>query len=172
MRIALPIRLGRVSQAADEATMLLLVDVGDGEEARYEIRRIDDSSLPRWVNAVSRLRVDLLICAAISRGLQELLEARGIRVLGNVSRKADRVLGAFMAGRLDGPRSACRVAEPITLMPLWTRKGEGAMSAQSDRLPALVRHALPPEDQVSGDGVRLRRRRQGPHAPHRERGTS
>ena len=145
MRIALPIWLGRISPGADEATELLLVDVCDGAETGRETRRIDEYSLPRRADAFSRLQVDQLICGEISQVLQQSLEAQGVRVQANIYGKADRVLGAFMAGRLDGPRSACRGGRPTV---------------------------LPPQDHVSGDGASPPRRGQVPDARHRKRGAS
>lgn len=106
MRIAIPIWQGRVSPVFDVAGQVLLVEAeAAGEPARRE-ETLADEEPERRAARLAELGVTTLVCGAISRPLQALLDARGIEVVSRVCGEVDEVLAAFLAGQLRAERFA------------------------------------------------------------------
>ena len=104
MKIAIPVWNGYVSTVFDFAHRLLLVDIQDGcETGRSEIS-LSQESIPERAGRLRSLRVDVLICGAISRPLAYMIMASEIRVLSYVSGRVDEVLEAYTTGRLIEPQ--------------------------------------------------------------------
>jgi len=100
MRIAVPTSNDRVSPVFDVAGRLLLVDVeGDRETGREEVALEDQDIGPR-ARHVGELGVDVLICGAISRPLEMMLEDAGVEVIPHTCGNAEEVLRAYRAGGL------------------------------------------------------------------------
>mgnify|MGYP000960488608 CR=1 FL=1 len=74
-----------------------------------EVRRITDRTC-RAASAAAKaanlqaMGTDVLICGAVSRGLLEDLNARGIRVLSGLAGEVAEVVAAFAAESLANPR--------------------------------------------------------------------
>ena len=101
MRLAITVWRGCVSPLFEAAGSLLLVRLGPSAELdRIQIRLSDRSPAARaqllWLE-----KVELLICGALSRSVQRMLEANGIRVIGWIRGEVEEVLAAFDQGRLD-----------------------------------------------------------------------
>jgi len=108
MRIAVPTSNDRISPVFDVAGRLLLVDVeGEREIGREEVSLEDQDIGPR-ARRVGELRVDVLICGAISRPLEMMVESAGIEVIPHICGNVEEVLRAYRAGEL---------SEPAFLMP-------------------------------------------------------
>ena len=106
MRIAIPVWQGRVSPVFDVATQMLIVDLdAEGEVDRHceSVAQMDIEQRSAWL---AHLGVQQAICCAVSRGLEMLLEARGIRVLSRICGNVDEVLQAYQNGALEGDRFA------------------------------------------------------------------
>jgi predicted Fe-Mo cluster-binding NifX family protein len=80
MRIAVPISGDWIAPVFDEATRLLIVDIGPG-------RRPEQSELPTFVRPpdqraaeLESLGVDMLVCDEISDRLARFIRARGIEI--------------------------------------------------------------------------------------------
>lgn len=64
-------------------------------------------ALPQGSGMISRidtligLRIDVLVCGAISRPVHRLIAASGIRIHSFVSGEADKVLEALLSGKLE-----------------------------------------------------------------------
>jgi predicted Fe-Mo cluster-binding NifX family protein len=101
MRIAIPYRMERVSPVFDVAKHLLLVDIENSSEVARDTKTIDDADLMDRVRYVEDLDVDLLICGAISRPLAQILEAKGIEVIGQICGNTEEILQAFLQGGLN-----------------------------------------------------------------------
>ena len=113
MRIAIPQWEQRVSPILDNAGSLVLVDteVG-GPERPSAVPLTGVAPLERAV-FLQRLGVDFVICGAISRPLQLLLDAAGIAVIANTSGPIEQVLRTFLTGPRvagGGPRRTRRGA--------------------------------------------------------------
>lgn len=101
MTIAVPIWQGRVSPLLDTAARLLVVKCRDGREAGR--REILLGPLPpeALARSVAELRVDLLLCAALSEGLYRALRRAAVRVRPHICGEVEAVLSAFCHRRLD-----------------------------------------------------------------------
>ena len=119
MNIAIPIWDDCVSSAFDFADRLLLVETENDKEISRSHIRLESRSLSQRVSQLKHLKVDVLVCGAISRALAEMVKASGIEVLPYVTGSIDDVLEAYLTGQL---------AKPELSMPgCWSgaRKGFG-----------------------------------------------
>jgi len=106
MKIAIAIWNDCVSNVFDFADRILLVEIdADKEISRSQIS-FESKSFPQRVSQLKSLKVDLLICGAISRALAEMVYAAGIEVLAYVTGGVDDVLEAYRSGELGQPRFA------------------------------------------------------------------
>ncbi len=100
MRIAIPVWGNKVSPVLDTASRLLIVDVEDRNEAgRFEIY-LEEQDLSRRCLRINGMKVDILICGAISRPIARMLIASGIDVISEISGLAEEVLAAYLQGNL------------------------------------------------------------------------
>jgi predicted Fe-Mo cluster-binding NifX family protein len=101
MKVAIPFWQGRVSPVLDVAGRILLVDIeGDREQNRQEISLPAQGPMQR-ARSLARLGVDVLICGAVSRGLEMALAAAGVRVIPYTCGEVAEVLSAYRDGRLE-----------------------------------------------------------------------
>ena len=106
MKLAIPIWNDRVSSAFDFAHKLLLVDIERGRETERSEIPFPPESDPEKANRLKTLRVEVLICGAISRSLASQVRASGIKVLPYVVGQVDEILKAYLTGRLIQPQYA------------------------------------------------------------------
>ena len=100
MRLAMPIWNGRISPVFDVANELLVIDVQDGTEVGQEKVRLEGAASTVRAGQLAALRVDVLICGAISRDLEDMVSSAGVSVISQTRGRADRVLRAFISGQL------------------------------------------------------------------------
>jgi predicted Fe-Mo cluster-binding NifX family protein len=98
--IAIPVSQERISPVLDAAVRLLLVTRRRGKEV--ERKEFVLSPLPPegLARSVAELRVDVLLCAALSEQLLRALERRGVRVKPHLCGEVESVLRAFDCGQL------------------------------------------------------------------------
>ena len=100
MKVAVPIWAGRVSPVLDVARRLVVAEL----EGRTEISRkeepVAETDLFRRAQRIRQLGVDVLICGAVSRPLEDMLRANGVQVTPWVCGSVEEVLQAFLCGRL------------------------------------------------------------------------
>lgn len=91
----------RIAPVFDTARDLLLVE-SEGERVTREERLLlaDEPPLARTLRLVE-LGVETLVCGAISRALQEMLLAYGIRVRGFVAGDLHEVVRAWLEGKMN-----------------------------------------------------------------------
>jgi len=106
MKVAVPVWQGRVSPVFDVAGQLLLVEFVEGTEVSRREYPLPEADLQQRAAQLAELRVETLICGAISRPLEALLIENGIRVYGRVCGDVESVLTAFAAGSLGEPQYA------------------------------------------------------------------
>jgi predicted Fe-Mo cluster-binding NifX family protein len=104
MRVALPIWEERISPVFDVASRILLVDVGRQTLGAREERPLTVTDPRARVETMIAWGVEVLICGAISRVIEQMLTVRDVRVLGRVCGNVDEVLEAYVAGELDAAR--------------------------------------------------------------------
>ena len=100
MRIAVPNLDGRVSPVFDVARSLVLVDVDHARETARSQEVLEATDIFRRAERVKQLGVDVVICGAVSRPLEAVLEAAGIQVFCQTCGAVEDVLAAFLGGRL------------------------------------------------------------------------
>ena len=101
--IAIPISQERISPLLDAAGQLLLVTCQRGREIARKKFILGPMSPKELAQSVAELRVDVLLCAALSQGLQRELERMGVRVQPHLCGDAEAVLQAFYRDRLHRP---------------------------------------------------------------------
>ena len=103
MLIAVPNCQGRVSPVFDVAARLVLVRLkGEAELERKEVVLFEKQP-DGIVRSLGELGIQVLICGAISQGLQVALEHAGIRVLAQICGGLDSVIAAYRRGTLGQP---------------------------------------------------------------------
>ena len=84
----------------DVAKHLLVVDIEGGAETGRREEDIRDAEFTRRVMRVAELDVDVLVCGAISRPLEDMLASRGVHVISQTCGPVEDVLRAFVSGQL------------------------------------------------------------------------
>lgn len=126
VRIAVPTHEGRVSPVCDVARRFVIVETdGNREVARSEVV-LDPASVTDRARHITSLRWDVLICGAISRPLEAMLAASGMRVIANTCGPVQDVVAAFLSG--DIARGALR-------MPGCACRGRGRRRHRGGRAP-------------------------------------
>lgn len=128
MIVAIPTLEGRVSPVFDVARCVMVVELDGERELRRQTLALHSPDLTRRVAALTEQAVDVLICGAVSRPLEALLSAAGVRVISQTCGPVEDVLRGFIAGRLSdgaflmpgccGRRRQCRRGGPGLLRRL------------------------------------------------------
>ena len=100
MLIAIPISQERISPVLDTAARLLLVTRRRGKEVARREFILGPLPLEGLARSVAELRVDVLLCAALSEPLLRALERFGVRVKPHLCGEVESVLRAFDCGQL------------------------------------------------------------------------
>lgn len=100
MRLAMPIWNQHLSPVFDCAEHLLMVDVCRARERKRELVLVTETQPVRRAEQLVSLGVEVLICGALTRPLEDLLTGSGICVLARRCGEVDAVLQAFLRGRL------------------------------------------------------------------------
>jgi len=103
MKVAMPVWSGRISPVFDVAQRLLVVDVEAGGPAGGAEHVVGTDMPASRARRLAELGVDVLICGAISRPMEMMLAAGGIRVIPYVCGPVEEVFQAYLAGRLSRP---------------------------------------------------------------------
>lgn len=101
MNVAIPTLDDRVSPVFDVAQTVLLVELDGNCELRRQTIPLHSQDIARRVGELSQSGVNVLICGAISRPLEEVLCAAGIHVIPQTCGAVEEILQAFVAGRLN-----------------------------------------------------------------------
>ncbi|MEN6624076.1 MAG: NifB/NifX family molybdenum-iron cluster-binding protein [Smithella sp.] len=101
MKIALSVWKEDISTVFDSADDLLVVEL-DGEEGQKQTTvKMNAAGITDRVSQIKEKQIDVLICGAISRSLENALTSRGIQVYAFVRGGVEKVLSAYQAGELD-----------------------------------------------------------------------
>jgi predicted Fe-Mo cluster-binding NifX family protein len=101
MRVAMPVRGGRISPVFDTARQLLLVDANQGKEQHRRLATLPRNSfLSKRPRVLRALKVDVLICGGISRTLAASLSRDRIALISWVAGSIESVLKAYLSRRL------------------------------------------------------------------------
>ena len=104
MRIAVPIWNDKISPVFDTASRLVISDTKDlNELARFKTY-LYEKDLSRRCLRIQKLKVNILICGAISRSFSMILMSAGIEIISGISGKVEDVLSAYLHGTLSNPK--------------------------------------------------------------------
>jgi predicted Fe-Mo cluster-binding NifX family protein len=99
MRVGIAASNGRISPVLDVARTLVVAEADDGRELGRREERLGASGLTARAAAIAGLKLDALICGAISRPLRTALERAGVRVVALTCGSVEDVLAAYISGR-------------------------------------------------------------------------
>ena len=104
MRIAVTIWNDKVSPVFDTASRLLIIEAENlNETARFKTY-LYEQDISRRCLRIQDLKVNVLICGAISRPFSMLLMSAGIEIISGISGLAEDVLNAYLHGSLSNSK--------------------------------------------------------------------
>lgn len=106
MKVAVPDWKGRVSPVFDVARQVLLVDLDGEDNGRRYLENLGSLGPHDRARRLAELKVNVLVCGAISWPLETLVAASGIRVISLVCGEVEEVVRAFREGTLETERFA------------------------------------------------------------------
>jgi predicted Fe-Mo cluster-binding NifX family protein len=101
MKIAVPIWEDKVSPVLDTAAKLLIVETLNRNEIGRTESLLDELEISRRCFRISKLKIDVLICGAISRPFSERLAAAGINIIPGISGAVEEIVAAYFSGTLN-----------------------------------------------------------------------
>lgn len=103
MKVALAVWNGRISPVFDVSRQLLVIDVEDGRVVnRITVHFSSDHPMHK-VRRLVEMKVEMLLCGAVSSPLAATLDANGIGRLDFVSGDVESVISAYLEGQLPSP---------------------------------------------------------------------
>jgi len=92
-----------VSPVLDVSRHLSVIEYQGGEILKRVTAFLPEEETYHRACRIESLKVDLLICGAVSNSLREMLESRGIQLVSFVSGDIEDVLSAWLQGKLPRP---------------------------------------------------------------------
>jgi len=100
-RVAIPVFHSRVAPVLDTSNLLIVVDLEDAQELGRRELSLEKMSLFERVEAICRLEVNRVICAAISETMFRLIESKKIGLISGVVGDLDNIIQAYIYDQLD-----------------------------------------------------------------------
>ena len=102
MKAAFSYSGSRIAPVFDVADRICLVDTSDGQDRSSRETQQLTACLPvQKALQLAELGVEILVCGAISRSLNETIAAYGIKLIPFVAGELDEVIQAWISGKLD-----------------------------------------------------------------------
>ncbi|NTW77860.1 MAG: hypothetical protein HGB33_08860 [Syntrophaceae bacterium] len=101
MKIALSVWKEDISTVFDSADQLLVMELDDTDCREQTIIKLNAVDVLGRANQIKEKQIDVLICGAISRSLENALTSQGIHVYAFVRGSVGEVLAAYKNGELD-----------------------------------------------------------------------
>ncbi|NLF24030.1 MAG: hypothetical protein GX589_00010 [Deltaproteobacteria bacterium] len=101
MKAAFAVHNGRLAPVFDTARKLCVVEAEGGRIISEKMYGLSEESPFRRAEQLAALHIDLLVCGAISRMLQNLIEAYGVKLKPFIAGELSEVIQAWLAGTLD-----------------------------------------------------------------------
>lgn len=104
MKIAIPIWNDKVSPVFDTASRLLIIN----KKKLSEIERVEiylgEQDISKRCRLIHSLKVNVLICGAISRPFSMMLISTGVKIISGISGLAEDVWKAYLHGSLSNSK--------------------------------------------------------------------
>ncbi len=104
MKVALTVWENRISPLFDCARTLLIVDITDETAAGRYFEPFHYESPSSRAAQLSDLKVQVLICGAVSDLFANMIEAYGIRMISFVAGAVDEVIDAYLTGAISSSK--------------------------------------------------------------------
>lgn len=101
MKIAIPIWGDRVATVFDAADELLIIDSNAGEPPGLTRSSIKGTTIIGKAAMLKSSGIQVLICGALPRPMEYMIETAGIQVISFIRGTVDEVFTAFLKDRLD-----------------------------------------------------------------------
>ena len=139
MKAAVSTWQDRVAPVFDVSNTIVVVDIESGAVSNRWSEYLDENDSSAKILRLAGLKIDMLVCGAISKSLCHLIAASGITVVPFVSGRVNEVIQALMDDRLNEERfdmpgrrkcffnpEKCSFKKKETHMPGRGRSGQGA----------------------------------------------
>ncbi len=103
-KVAIPIWDKRVSPVLDSAACLAVFDIDGQSEPEHELISLPQTHFTRKAKYIAELKVDTILCGALSRPLRRTLVRLGINVLPWLTGEIKDVIRAYLDGELASER--------------------------------------------------------------------
>jgi len=123
MRIVLPASGTCVATVFDFADTLMVVDIANMEIAGKQILSIPQSLPSIVAGKLRELKVNTLICGAISNPMAAMVWHSGIEVVPGITGEAEAVVQAYIHGQLAQPKFMLPGAGPRGGCGWWRGRG-------------------------------------------------
>ncbi len=104
MKVAIPLFSERISPVFDVATRLRVITVEQKKETDRAELEFKETEFFSRINKMLDLGIDVLICGAISREMENMLKAERINVIPQICGVADEVIKAYLSGNVFSDR--------------------------------------------------------------------
>ena len=104
MKVAVTVWENTVSTVCDFSSRLLVFNVMGDEVKNRSFMPFETRILPERVNQLEALGVEVLLCGAISRPLERMIRASGVKVIPCLRGSIEEVIGAYLDGSLSDAR--------------------------------------------------------------------
>lgn len=96
MKLALTIWGNRISPVFDSARKLLIVEVENNKVVKRQYESINFEMDSDLAQILSDLKINVLICGAISRGFSNIIETSAIKLIPFITGHVDTVLESYI----------------------------------------------------------------------------
>jgi predicted Fe-Mo cluster-binding NifX family protein len=101
MRTAFPYWQSRLAPVFDTARQILLVDFESAEITGQSDEILPETQPSLKILRLVELKIDTLVCGAISRPLRQMAAAHGIAVTPFIAGELEEIVSSWVAGRLE-----------------------------------------------------------------------
>ena len=134
MKVAVTVWEDSVSTVCDFCNRLLVFDVMGDEVKNRSFMPFETRILPERVNQLGELGVEVLLCGAISRPLERMIRASGVKVIPCLRGSIEEVIGAYLVGGLSDARFILPGFGPGAICVRGRRRRRGGVCRLSDKV--------------------------------------
>ncbi len=116
MKVAMTVWEDTVSTVCDFSSRLLVFDVMGNEVKNRSLIPFQTGIMPERMNQFEALGIEVLLCGAISRPLERMIRASGVKVIPYLRGSIEEIIRAYLDGGLSdarftlpgfGPKASC-----------------------------------------------------------------
>ncbi len=100
MRIAVPVWGDKISPVLDTASRLQVFELVENTWLTEFETFLKEKEISKRCSRILKLKVDAIICGAVSRYMSDILAAAGIKIIAGIAGCYTEVLEAYQEGRL------------------------------------------------------------------------